>query len=112
MKFCAPSAMAGHSPWLRPIDVFGRLGGEGFGILLPETDGQEGVVAAERLRQAIADHPIPLQGGTALKVTASFGVAALSPAFGSVPEWIEAADKMLYVSKAAGRNCTRLAELL
>jgi diguanylate cyclase (GGDEF)-like protein len=97
---------------LRPMDVLGRLGGEEFGMLLPETDGQEAVVAAERLRQAIADHPIPLPGGTTLKVTASFGVAALSPTFSSVPEWLEAADKMLYASKAAGRNCTLLAGLL
>jgi len=95
---------------LRPTDVFGRLGGEEFAVLLPETDRDEAVLVAERLRQAIANHPMRLPSGSTLHVTASFGVAALGDAFASVPAWLESADKMLYAAKSGGRNCTRLAE--
>lgn len=96
---------------LRPSDVFGRLGGEEFAILLPETSGDEAVVVAERLRQAIADHPMRLPVGGTLHVTASFGIAALAPTLGSVPAWLESADTMLYSAKSGGRNCSRLAKL-
>lgn len=95
---------------LRPMDVFGRIGGEEFAMLLPETGGQEAVVVAERLRRAIADCPFPLPGGGTLAVTASFGVAALAQDFNSVPAWLESADTMLYAAKSGGRNCIRLAE--
>lgn len=96
---------------LRPSDVFGRLGGEEFAILLPETGGDEAVVVAERLRQAIADHPMRLPVGGTLQVTASFGIAALAPTLGSVPAWLESADTMLYSAKSGGRNCSRLAKV-
>lgn len=94
---------------LRPSDVFGRLGGEEFALLLPETSGDEAVVVAERLRGAIADHPIPLADGQVLPVSASFGVAGLTPDIASFAAWLERADAMLYAAKAGGRNCVRLA---
>jgi len=94
---------------LRPSDLFGRLGGEEFALLLPETTGDEAVVVAERLRGAIADHPIALTDGRMLPVSASFGVAALGPDIASFPVWLQRADTMLYAAKAGGRNCVRLA---
>jgi len=94
---------------LRPCDVFGRLGGEEFGLLLPEINGTEALIVAERLRQAIAEHPMPLPDGGTRHVTASFGIAELSPAIGSLAAWLESADAMLYAAKSAGRNCTKLA---
>ncbi len=96
---------------LRPSDVFGRLGGEEFAMLLPETSGAEAVVVADRLREEIATRPLSLPGGAELRVTASFGIAELSTATGTFPAWLEAADAMLYAAKAGGRNCSRLAEL-
>jgi diguanylate cyclase (GGDEF)-like protein len=95
---------------LRPMDVFGRLGGEEFAVLLPETDGKKAVFAAERLRQAIAQYPIKLPGGGTLNVTASFGIAELAPIFSTVTAWIECADKALYEAKSSGRNCSRIAK--
>lgn len=95
---------------LRPGDVFGRLGGEEFAVMLPETDGAEAFGVAERLRQAIAAHPMPLPGGGTLHVTVSLGVAPLTPAVTAVAGWIERADVMLYTAKAGGRNCTRIAD--
>ena len=94
---------------LRTSDVFGRLGGEEFAMLLPETSGEEAVLVAERLRQSIADHPMHLPNGGTLHVTASFGVAALNPAFASFAAWLDSADTVLYTAKSGGRNCTRLA---
>jgi len=93
---------------LRPSDVFGRLGGEEFGILLPETV-DEAVAAIERLRHAIATEPIVLDNAAKLHVTASFGAAPLDPETTSVAVWLKQADTMLYAAKAAGRNCTRVA---
>ena len=95
---------------LRPSDILGRIGGEEFAILLPETDGREAMAVAERLRGAIADHAITLPTGDALQITASFGVAALDPIVSAFPAWLARADTMLYAAKAGGRNCTRLAE--
>ena len=95
---------------LRPMDVFGRIGGEEFAILLPETTVADAVILAERLRCAIADHPMRLSNGGTVHVTASFGIAALAKRVSSVPAWLESADAMLYAAKSSGRNCTRVAE--
>lgn len=95
---------------LRPCDVLGRLGGEEFAILLPETAGDEAVAAIERLRHVIAEKPIALDDAATLHVTASFGAATLAPDVTSFPAWLKQADTMLYAAKAAGRNCARVAE--
>jgi diguanylate cyclase (GGDEF)-like protein len=55
---------------IRPTDVFGRLGGEEFAVILSETDAEQALVVAERLRTAIADEPMRLSNGTALRVWA------------------------------------------
>ena len=96
---------------LRPSDLFGRFGGEEFALLLPETTGTAAVIAADRLRQEIAEHPMKIPGGGTMHVSASFGVAELSASVNSLAAWLELADSMLYVAKSSGRNCTKLAEL-
>jgi diguanylate cyclase (GGDEF)-like protein len=101
------SELAGTT--LRPSDVFGRLGGEEFAILLPETCNDDALIVTERLREAIADQPMQLPDGNPLRVTASFGIACLTPLISSVSAWLEAADTMLYAAKAGGRDCTRVA---
>lgn len=93
---------------LRPSDVLGRLGGEEFALLLPETGADEGLLVAERLRQALAEHVIRLSDDRTLRITASFGVAALAGDT-TVAGWLARADAMLYAAKADGRNRTRLA---
>jgi len=94
---------------LRPSDVLGRLGGEEFAVLLPETDSDEAVVAIERLRCMIAAQPIKLDNATTLHVTASFGAASLDPDITSFASRLKQADTMLYAAKGAGRNCARIA---
>jgi diguanylate cyclase (GGDEF)-like protein len=88
----------------RPVDVLGRLGGEEFAMLLPETDAADALAAAERFRAAIAARRIAIAEGGALAVTASFGVAALDAGITGAEEWLAQADAPLYAAKWAGRN--------
>jgi diguanylate cyclase (GGDEF)-like protein len=87
---------------IRANDVFGRLGGEEFGILLTETDAAGAFAAVEKLRCAIEAQSHSVGGG--LRVTSSFGLAALSPRILKPEDWIEAADSALYNAKRGGRN--------
>jgi diguanylate cyclase (GGDEF)-like protein len=92
---------------MRASDTVGRLGGDEFLAILPET-GEEGAVGvAEKLREALRA-PYPLDGAQAL-LGASVGVA-LFPEHGDDPESMQrAADAALYVAKREGRNLTRVA---
>ncbi|MGM0536123.1 MAG: sensor domain-containing diguanylate cyclase [Pseudomonadota bacterium] len=87
---------------LRAPDVLGRLGGEEFAILLPDTSLQGALKLAERVRQATA--ALQLEAGDAsIRVTISLGVAALR-AQDSQDSAMERADKALYRAKAQGRD--------
>lgn len=92
---------------LRPTDYLGRMGGEEFAVLLPETSATEAFVAAERLRHIIQSHPFALPAGDPIRVTASFGLSSIENS-ADVGEWFASADKELYKAKAEGRNCTRM----
>jgi len=94
---------------LRAGDVPGRLGGEEFGLLLPDCDAVGAVLLAERIRAAIragVPHPDP-----ARVVTVSVGVAQLGagPPLRALGKALGAADKALYAAKAAGRDRVKLA---
>jgi diguanylate cyclase (GGDEF)-like protein len=93
---------------LRAQDVVARWGGEEFIALLPATDGEMALVAAEKARLALETSQFE-SGRLAGTITGSFGVAAHRPGddFEAV---IAAADRALYAAKAAGRNCVRSAE--
>lgn len=93
---------------LRSVDTFGRIAGEEFGILLPETLAYEASQCAERLREEIERLRFRHSGGV-LSVTASFGIAPLAPALRSAVQWFAQADIALYGSKQAGRNCVTFA---
>jgi diguanylate cyclase (GGDEF)-like protein len=88
----------------RPADLFGRIGGEEFVFALPETDLPHAFHAVERFRRTLAERDIELPDGGVIRVTASFGIAALESASVTVTEWIAAADKAMYAAKHAGRN--------
>src|SRR3954454_24296083 len=86
----------------REIDPVSRTGGEEFAVILPETNGQEGYVVAERLREAVEDAFIE----EAIPLTMSIGVASY-PNQGHEPDTlIAAADQALYAAKELGRNRT------
>lgn len=89
--------------FLRDIDLFGRLGGEEFGMLLPETDLDGGRATAERLRQTVAETNIDA-GKTTLCITISIGVSVLSPEDDRLESALKRADDALYEAKRSGRN--------
>lgn len=88
---------------LRDSDVIGRMGGEEFAILLPDSDLSHSTRVAERLRAAIAGTPIRWEG-LDLALTASFGVAQLNGPGDSLDAVFSRADKALYDAKRGGRN--------
>jgi len=88
---------------LRALDLLGRLGGEEFGILLPETTAGEALATAERLRAAIAMQSLEL-GGARFTLTVSIGLACLVPGEDAASLYGRA-DQALYQAKRAGRNC-------
>ena len=89
---------------LRMVDIIGRVGGEEFAILLPETAEQEAIRVAERLRQAIANVKIPLGHGLPLSITVSIGITSLMSKDDNIDVLLSFADKALYEAKNAGRN--------
>lgn len=88
----------------RDVDVVARYGGEEMAVILAHTTADGAFDTAERLRLAIADLRIPLNGGGTLRITASAGVAATVD--GNKDELIAAADGALYVAKRDGKNRT------
>lgn len=86
----------------RPSDSLGRLGGEEFGILLPETGEDDAARAAQRFCEAIAATEIP--GTPPLRVTVSVGVAELRGDWPTGESWLAVADMALYEAKRSGRN--------
>lgn len=87
----------------RKIDVVGRIGGEEFAIILPDTDVQEAQVFAERVRKVVADCPLQ-QESFYIEITVSIGIAALNAASASADSVLLDADRALYVAKENGRN--------
>jgi diguanylate cyclase (GGDEF)-like protein len=94
----------------REIDQPARWGGEEFAVILPHTGIDGAARLAERLRQAIAERQIPTPDGRSVRVTASFGVAALPGSGTTQVELTAAADDAVYRSKRAGKNRVSLAD--
>ena len=92
---------------LRNSDLLGRLGGEEFAILLPQTEGPMAVEVAEKLRQYIGALRFP-GSLPPIRATASFGVAALEEG-DDIEALIHKADGALYQAKRSGRNRTCIA---
>jgi diguanylate cyclase (GGDEF)-like protein len=88
---------------IRTSDMVGRIGGEEFAILLPETDLAGAALIAERLRVCIGGSPI-LNGGSELRLTVSLGVAAKDAATPEMQSLLQQADEQMYAAKQAGRN--------
>lgn len=86
----------------RSSDVFGRFGGDEFVLLLPESDTQEALVVAERIRSRFAALPHDL--GKPVHATVSIGIAGFGPEAPSLDALIDRADLALYAAKDAGRN--------
>jgi diguanylate cyclase (GGDEF)-like protein len=90
---------------IRPVDSFARLGGEEFGLLLPETSQLDALLAAERLRTAISRQAV--LGDR--RVTISGGVASCPADATTLEELERKADTALYWAKRNGKNLCAVA---
>jgi diguanylate cyclase (GGDEF)-like protein len=86
---------------VRAVDAAARLGGEEFGVVLPEADRPQAFAVAERVREglegAFSDYAVPLTGSCGVATIDRDGPLAAAHLYG-------AADEALYVAKRAGRN--------
>lgn len=97
-------ALAGHiATLLQPGDLFGRLGGEEFAILLPDLSQPAALALAERVRDGSARLRIPVDKHAPLALTVSIGLAS-GAAGGSLQHLLQEADAALYRAKQAGRD--------
>ncbi|MBB4286678.1 GGDEF domain-containing protein [Roseospira goensis] len=88
---------------LRVTDLLGRMGGEEFAVLLPETAMASATDVAERLRATIAERQVALDGVT-LTITASLGVAQWSEPAETLDALLHRSDTAMYLAKTGGRN--------
>lgn len=88
---------------LRSVDQLGRLGGEEFAALLPETDSDGAGLVAERVRQAVEAQELKAPQGP-VKLTVSIGVSLLRETDGELKDLLSRADRALYQAKEQGRN--------
>ena len=89
---------------LRTVDFIGRIGGEEFAVLLPETDLQSAAEVAERLRERIENTHVVPETGPPLHFTVSIGVATLKEKNTNLDMLLIQADNALYQAKESGRN--------
>ncbi|MEE8356106.1 MAG: GAF domain-containing protein, partial [Anaerolineales bacterium] len=90
---------------IRKIDIFARIGGEEFIIILPETTLPVAVKIAERIRKNVAKS-IFNANSQQIKMTISLGVSELSEEINDLVPLINAADHLMYQAKQSGRNTT------
>ena len=89
---------------LRQVDVMGRIGGEEFAVLMPETDVLQALVAAERLRRAVEASAVEADE-VKINFTVSIGVAQAAPGEQTTLRLLfKLADDALYQAKDTGRN--------
>ena len=103
-KFAEVTAAA-----LRPHDLFGRIGGEEFAVVMPGCSIEAAYARAERIRVAFAED-CPFGAGHQVKTTVSGGVSVSETATETLDALLELADAALYQAKADGRNRVRRAK--
>ena len=90
---------------IRNIDIFSRIGGEEFLIILPETSLPIAIQVAERIRQTTEDWEFR-SNSHQIKMTISLGVVELNEEIDTLAELMTKADQYMYQSKKSGRNQT------
>jgi diguanylate cyclase (GGDEF)-like protein len=100
---------------LRAIDVFGRVGGEEFFIVLPGDSLESAFEVAERLRKKVFSTPCAILEGREISITISIGVASFNPvsngetkAGAVLRSFYAKADQAMYQAKSKGRNRSEL----
>jgi diguanylate cyclase (GGDEF)-like protein/PAS domain S-box-containing protein len=90
---------------IRETDSAFRYGGEEFALILPETDGEEAMLLAERVRLAISSHLCALANGSRVSKTVSMGVAQHRQGE-DLTSFVKRTDQNLYQAKDQGKNRT------
>jgi diguanylate cyclase (GGDEF)-like protein len=85
--------------------IFGRLGGEEFALVISNTNLEDAILKAEKLKKKIEENELVIDGNT-LKITASFGVSD-NQNCSNIDEMLQKADNLLYTAKESGRNLVR-----
>ena len=88
---------------IRREELFARYGGEEFCVVLPEMEAAGGVKFAESVRALVEEHVFSFEGNV-VRMTASFGVAGISPTMTRPEDLLLASDENLYRAKNEGRN--------
>ena len=89
---------------LRVTDFIGRMGGEEFSVLLPQTGYSDAKVMAERLCQQVRDYPLTGPWKNMIKATVSIGVTDMEAGDDDIDNILIRADKALYKAKKTGRD--------
>jgi diguanylate cyclase (GGDEF)-like protein len=93
----------------RTSDVLGRIGGDEFALLLPETDIAQACIVADRIRSELTSRPFVVDD-VPVTLTLSIGVAAATLSMSGAGALMKAADRAMYSAKAQGRNRVMLFE--
>ena len=88
---------------IRQTDSAGRYGGEEFGLILPETDGDGAAIICDRIRMAIEESVVKTTVAD-IQYTVSVGIAELDSQPENYMQWLQHADEALYEAKEGGRN--------
>ena len=90
---------------IRKIDLFSRIGGEEFLIILPETPLPIAFHVAERIRKTVADQTFEINSHQ-MNITISLGVVELNEEMDTLADLVKAADQYMFRAKQSGRNQT------
>jgi len=88
----------------RTEDIVGRLGGDEFVLFFPNTKAKDAMLLLERIRSEIEQKTFSGQDGRSFSITATFGVAELNHESPDQDDFLDQADKALYIAKDNGRN--------
>jgi len=89
----------------RSYDIFGRIGGEEFAMILPETELASALTLAERMRECVEKLSLPLVSGENVKFTVSIGLTEYCEQDDGIFALLSRADRNLYIAKHKGKNC-------
>jgi len=92
----------------RETDISARFGGEEFAVIMPNTDLEGGLIAAERIRAMIESFPMEQSGN----ISASIGVATYFKHADNLDDLIKLADQAMYTAKNNGRNRVEIAKTI
>lgn len=89
---------------LRKSDLFGRIGGEAFAIVLVETQAEAAMEVADRLRRRLADDQILVEGGVPIQFTVSIGITSARREDECLDDLVKRAYAAMNMAKQKGRN--------